>query len=72
MQMSFIFSRWESEEGDKKTEEVVDYALKKDPKLANEFFDVIDQLTNYGFEKPGKNLQQLLCQKLGEHRKCKR
>lgn len=71
LQMSFVFSRWESDEGEKKVEEVVTYALNNDPKIADDFFDIVEQLTNYGFTQPAKNLQQLLCQKLGEHRKCK-
>jgi len=71
LQMSFVFSRWESEEGDKKAEEVVDYALNNDPNIADRFFNVVEQLNNNGFKQPGKNLHQLLCQKLGEHKKCK-
>ncbi len=71
LQMSWVFSRWESEEGDKKAEEVVDYALNNDPNIADEFFEIVEGLTNNGSKQPGKNLHQLLCQKLGEHRKCK-
>ncbi len=71
LQMSFVFSRYESEEGDKKAEEVVDYALNNYPNIADRFFDIVEGLTNNGFKQPGKNLHQLLCKKLGEHRKCK-
>jgi len=71
LQMSFVFSRWESEEGDKKAEEVVAYGLKNYPNIADRFFGMVEELTNNGFKQPSKNLYQLLCKKLGEHSKCK-
>lgn len=70
LQMSFVFSRWESEEGDKKLEEVVDYALTNYSNVADRFFNIVEALTNNGFKQPGKNLQRLLCKKIGEHKKC--
>jgi len=71
LQMSFVFSRYESEEGDKKLEEVVDYALNNYPNIVDRFFNIVEQLMDYGFKQPGKNLHKLLCKKLVEHRECK-
>lgn len=71
LQLSFIFSRFESEEGDKKAEEVVDFALANYPNIEDEFFSIVQQLTHYGFVQPGKNLHQLLCSKLTGHQRCK-
>lgn len=69
-QMVFVFSRAESEEYDRKTEEVIDYWLNRDPGIVDEFFDIVDALNNYGFIQPGKDLHQLVCRKLDEHKKC--
>lgn len=71
LQMSFVFSRWESEEGDKKAEEVVAYGLSNNPNIVDRFFNIVEALTNNGFKQPGENLHMLLCQKLDEHKKCK-
>lgn len=71
LQLSFIFSRFESEEGNKKAEEVVDFALENYPSVEDEFFNIVQQLAHYGFVQPSKNLHQLLCKKLTEHKKCK-
>ncbi len=73
LQMSFVFSRWESEEGDKKVEEVVAYALKQypSPNIADRSFSIVEELANNGFIQPGINLHKLLYQKLGERKECK-
>lgn len=70
LQMSFVFSRWESEEGDKKADEVVDYGIKNYPKIADDFFEIVEELANNDFIQPGKNLRKLLCKKLVEHKEC--
>jgi len=71
LQMSFVFSRSESEEGDRKTEDVVDYGLKNNPDIADRFFHIVEALTNNGFKQPGKNLLRLLCKKLEGRGECK-
>lgn len=68
LQMSFVFSRMETEEGDIKAEQVVTYALKNYPNIATEFFDVIDQLDLYGHKQASVNLNQLLCKNLKDDR----
>jgi len=70
LQMSFVFSRWQSAEGDKKAEEVVEYALKNYPNIADEFFDIVEQLDLNGLKQPSKNFRQLLCRKLKDHKEC--
>lgn len=70
LQMSFVFSRWQSAEGDKKAEEVVEYALMNYPNIADEFFDIVEQLDLNGLKQPSKNFHQLLCLKLKDHKEC--
>lgn len=70
LQMSFVFARMETEEGDLKAEQVVTYALNNYPDIAAEFIDVVDQLELYGHKQASVNLNKLVCDKLKGNNVC--